>query len=711
MKSLQSLPLRSKLFAITLTAILLLAAVLTWRSYQGITQLSNDIAAQSTDNLTRAAVQQLQTETHAYGEQISNYLNAAYRIPLTIAAIISDSMQNTYTSMLREQVSEMLGSALKANTDISSSYAQFEANGYDGLDAEFIASGLIHSSESRGSLEIYWVRDDDGSLSQIKVDDPDEKYFDARNEFGIRESEWYLCGRDKKVPCLMEPYLYEIRPGENQLMTSLTVPILSNGQFKGLTGVDVNLPVFQQLTKQLSANLYQGAAKVTLLSEMGLIVASSHYQEHTARPITEARPQHGTRLHQLHQQNGLWISDDTIHVARAISIPAANSTWSLIIELPLNVALADLAALTELIDGEQNSVLASQLLLAVILAAMAMGVITLLIRSITEPLHTLNKQVQQLSSAEGDLSQRLQLDTHAELIELSQGFNRFLTKLRDLVMSLKDVSQGVRERSNENLSISQQTRQGTDAQQHEMDNVVTATQEMSATAQEVARIASDVAVKTKDMHGNIRQSQQHLSGSVDTVLELSSNMQTASESISKVSERSEDINRILVVIRGIAEQTNLLALNAAIEAARAGEQGRGFAVVADEVRTLASKTQESTEEINSMIGSLQDEVKAAVSIIDDGSKKAESAMESTRSAHSSLHEVVQAISEISDHIDQVATAAEEQSSVSEDITRNLTVIGDATNHLAELAQQASGSSHHVNEQLDQLDRQLGQLRT
>lgn len=707
----KELPLKTKLFTITLSAIVLLALLLTWRSYQGINSLSYELGAQTEKNLTAAVIARLQTETQAYGEQISGYINAAYRIPLTMAEVIEISINDPEHALSREQVSQLLGNALRANTDLSSTYAQFDANGYDGRDDEFTGLGLIHSSDSRGSLEVYWVRDNDGTVNQVKVADPDEKYLDTPNEFGIRQSEWYLCARDRKVPCLMEPYMYEIRPGYSELMTSLTVPVLVNGRFRGITGVDVNLPLFQTLTEQLSQSLYNGQAKVTLLSQIGLIVASSHYQEKRMRPLPEMLPELGHTLKELHTGEGLLITETSLYVSRALKVPAANAEWSLLIELPLDVALADLHALQALVDEKKSSVLTSQLLLAVFLAGLSLMSITVLIQSITRPLRTLNQQMEQLASADGDLSRRLELDTHAELISLSGSFNRFLQKLRTLVLALKDVSHQVRSESADNLGISEQTRAATDQQQSEIDNVVTATQEMSATAQEVARIASDVAVRTKDIHSTITGSQQNLSQAVDMVLELSNNMHSASDSISKVVARSDDINRILVVIRAIAEQTNLLALNAAIEAARAGEQGRGFAVVADEVRTLASKTQSSTEEINSMIVSLQGEVKSAVGIIESGSQQATGAMESTRQAHQSLHEVVEAISDIADHIRQVATAAEEQSSVSEEITRNLTIIGDAAQMLAGLAQQANQSSHHVTEQLDRLDQQLGALRT
>ena len=707
-----ALPLRTKLFAITVTMIMAISLALTWETYHGISGLSEKVSAQTETNLHDAAISYLQTNAHAYGEEVSGYINAAYRIPLSLAELVQGVITDTPDQQLsRSQMSELEGDILQANPDISAIYSQFEANGYDGRDAEFIGSDSIHTSGSIGNFDVYWIRTPDGKVEQQKVVDPEEKYSATRNEFGLRESEWYLCGRDKKVPCLMEPYLYEIEAGYSEMMTSLTVPIMVNGRFRGIAGVDVNLPVFQKLTETLSSNLYDGQAKVTLLSEMGLIVASSHYQKFSGRPLKEAMPELGEQLSKLHKNAGTLETGGNIFVSRALPIKASGSEWSLLIELPQAVALADLQQQQQLISDIKSSVISQQLIMALILAAVTLGIMTLLIRSIVSPLQKLNEQVNQLSSSEGDLTQTLKLNTHAELIELSTGFNRFLLKLRDMINALKDVSNNVRSMSADNQRISQTTRENTDQQQQEMDNVVTATQEMSATAHEVSKIAADVAGKAKDIHSTITASQKILSGAAGTVLELTDSMKTANDSISRVASRSDDINGILVVIRNVAEQTNLLALNAAIEAARAGEQGRGFAVVADEVRTLASKTQQSTAEIDALISSLQQEVNTTVNIIEQGSERAAGAMSSTQQANESLHTVVVAIGDIADHIHQVATAAEEQSSTSNEITRNLTVIGDATQTLARLAQEASLSSDQVSAELDKLDAQLNQLNT
>ncbi|MGK0446066.1 MAG: methyl-accepting chemotaxis protein [Bermanella sp.] len=227
----------------------------------------------------------------------------------------------------------------------------------------------------------------------------------------------------------------------------------------------------------------------------------------------------------------------------------------------------------------------------------------------------------------------------------------------------------------------------------------------------MSQVAVEVADSAKNARETVLSSQKSLSGSVNTVQELTDDMQQASQSISEVASRTEDINRILDVIRAIAEQTNLLALNAAIEAARAGEQGRGFAVVADEVRSLASKTQTSTEEINQMIQSLQGGVKQAVTVIESGTSKAKGAMEETRLSYDSLASVVGDISAIADNIGQVATAAEEQSAVSEEVSRNLTIIGDAARALANLAGESNQSSADLEAEMSKLDHHLASLKT
>lgn len=706
----KTLSLKIKLLSATLLGLILMALAISLSTHSRLSETGQDITTSLRQDLGDAAQNLLKSDARAYSAEIEKYINSAYTIAVNMASIMKFSIENPERQLSRAEVNLLAEAQLAAHPNISSFYTQFEDNGYDGLDIMHVESDEDFNALNHGSLEIYWVRNRENQLEQYRIEDPQEKYKDAVGEFGFREAEWYLCARDSLKPCAMEPYLYEIEEGYSELMTSLTVPVVVDGQFRGLSGVDVNLPIFQKMTEDLSQSLFSGQAKVTLLSQIGLIVGSSHYQDKLGRPLSEALNNADQYLG-LSEQSPFLETDKDYIVADLIEIEASGNSWRLIIELPKSIALAAANELVTSIETDISGILRQQILVALGITLLAAIVMTTIITSIVKPLHNVRARMTQLASSEGDLTHELKLDNHEELIHLGSSFNRFMQKLRDMINELKQVSNSVRSASESSQQITERSNQQTSQQQNEVSSVVTATNEMSATSSEVARLAQESADSAKHAQEIVDTSQSSLSTAVESVKSLSADMSQANQSISQVAARSEDINRILDVIRAIAEQTNLLALNAAIEAARAGEQGRGFAVVADEVRSLASKTQSSTDEINDMIQSLQGEVKTAVNIIDSGSEKADQSVEQTNQAFSSLADVVNTIHTISDNVDQVAAAAEEQSQVAEEINKNLTIIGDAAQMLAELSDESSASNSTLLNQVDHLDSQLNQLRT
>ncbi|MGU5680303.1 methyl-accepting chemotaxis protein [Aeromonas allosaccharophila] len=696
--------LKFKLLCLTMGLFLLTGLAMTLLQSASFSTLRGMVMTQTSDALEQEVSHSLQYQAERYAIQIASLMQNSYQIPLTVTAQIEAGMAKPELRLSRPQVESLLGSSLQQASGISSIYAQFEPDGYDGEDGNWLG-GASHSVAGKGSMEIYFTKDQGGTVAQQPVDAAasEAKFDTSLNEFGIRNSEWYLCGRDTRQPCLMEPYLYEISPGNKMLMTSLTVPILHDGKFVGLAGVDMNLPIFQQLAETLGKSLYDNHADVTIVSKMGLIVGSNRYADKLGRPLKEV----GLTL-----PTGQAVSSDSDFILQQpIRIEAANTQWWLMIKVPKALALdkartisSELGAL--LVDAQQQQIVAMGGITLLVL-----GLLVWFIQTITAPLSLISRHVGHLSSNEGDLTQQMEIDTHQELIDLGAQLNAFLGKLRGMVQMSKGIGQQVYQQAREMKHTADTMRNSLDEQNLELESVVSAMHQMSTTAVSVAGYAEQAAQESEAATHHINTAQQTLSNARNEIHTLVGDMHEADKAVALVAQRSTNISRILDVIRAIAEQTNLLALNAAIEAARAGDMGRGFAVVADEVRALATKTRESTDEIGQLIGSLQTEVSSSQRLMNTGIERSTTTVQGTEQAFEALNRVVAQIQQIHDHISQVATAAEQQSAVSDTINQNLMRIGDTANVIG----QEASSSHQLSEALEQaataLASQLDRLRT
>ncbi|MBS4688988.1 methyl-accepting chemotaxis protein [Aeromonas sobria] len=696
--------LKFKLLCLTMGLFLLTGLAMTLLQSASFSTLRSMVMTQTSAALEQEVSRSLQYQAERYAIQIASLMQNSYQIPLTVAAQIEAGMAKPELRLSRPQVESLLGSSLQQASGISSIYAQFEPDGYDGEDGNWLA-GASHSVVGKGSLEIYFTKGQGGTVTQQQIDaaTSEAKFDTSLNEFGIRNSEWYLCGRDTRQPCLMEPYLYEISPGNKMLMTSLTVPILHDGKFVGLAGVDMNLPIFQQLAENLGKSLYDNKADVTLVSKMGLIVGSNRYADKLGRPLKEV----GLTL-----PTGQPVSSDSDFILQQpIRIEVANTQWWLMIKVPKALALSK----AHTISGELGTLLGDaqrqQVLAMGVIILLVLGLLVWFIQTITAPLSLISRHVGHLSSNEGDLTQQMDIDTHQELIDLGSQLNAFLGKLRGMVQMSKGIGQQVYQQAREMKHTADTMRNSLDEQNLELESVVSAMHQMSTTAVSVAGYAEQAAQESESATHHINTAQQTLSNARNEIHTLVGDMHEADKAVALVAQRSTNISRILDVIRAIAEQTNLLALNAAIEAARAGDMGRGFAVVADEVRALATKTRESTDEIGQLIGSLQTEVSSSQRLMNTGIERSATTVQGTEQAFEALNRVVAQIQQIHDHISQVATAAEQQSAVSDTINQNLMRIGDTANVIG----QEASSSHQLSEALEQaataLASQLDRLRT
>ena len=325
----------------------------------------------------------------------------------------------------------------------------------------------------------------------------------------------------------------------------------------------------------------------------------------------------------------------------------------------------------------------------VVIVSMSLFVVKRVNNAVAQLEHTSDK------IARGDLTQRLDTSGDDEFSHIAESVNRIVTSFQHVVQTNRDSISQLARSAEENSAVAMQTKQNIMTQQAQTEQVATAINQFTATVHEVAQSAASAANASEQADLAAANGQQVVMDSVEMIERLSQEMQDSVESMHQLAKHSEEIGSVVDVIQGISEQTNLLALNAAIEAARAGEQGRGFAVVADEVRTLASRTQESTEEILQTIQRLQQGSRDSTQRLETGASNALSTVDKAREAGDALTQIKLSVDQITAMNAQIATAAEEQSLVTEEINANISSISEISNQNAVGAEQSSAATQEL----------------
>jgi len=351
-------------------------------------------------------------------------------------------------------------------------------------------------------------------------------------------------------------------------------------------------------------------------------------------------------------------------------VRVGDKVWYYAIGLDESVAFAEL-----------EQVRLSAFIVTAIATVISIIVAIVLINTLYRPIISLRKTITDLSSGNGDLTQRLTVNSKDDIGEISSGVNRFIEDLQGMMLEVQDVSQTLHD--NVHRLREQSKHNGEILQSHvtETEQIVTAVDEMDATANSMATDAANTANLTEQANSTSTDSRRILDKSKNTISALIADVEKASLDVQQMNNQTQSISSILTVIGDIAEQTNLLALNAAIEAARAGEQGRGFAVVADEVRKLASRTKESTAEIEEALTDLLAGCQRVVESMGYTKERCQETASGSVEVETSLHSLTQFVDEINDLSSQIATAAEEQSSVTKEVSRNMNAISEIVSNL------------------------------
>ncbi len=397
---------------------------------------------------------------------------------------------------------------------------------------------------------------------------------------------------------------------------------------------------------------------------------------------------------------------------------AATTTF----EQQSHVLLEEIEALEELADGAvegeqeniQDAISSSYTLITLaLIGGIVMAALAILfsLHMIARPLALVARGLKEISEGEGNLNVALQANSQDEIGDIARGFNKFVERIRITIVEVAESTTQLSKAAEQMSVVADQEKRNMFDQKTEIEQVATAINEMTATVAEVARSASGAAVAAKQAQQQANDGQLIVGESVTVTKQLAEDVERASGVIIEVESDSNQIGSVLDVIKGIAEQTNLLALNAAIEAARAGEQGRGFAVVADEVRTLASRTQESTQDIQTMIERLQKNTKHAVEVMSQGQAQAVKGVEHVGKAGDALSEITSSVTTINNMNSHIASAAEEQNAVTEEISQSILNISNLADQSVDASQQIASSGSNLESLSIKLQQLVGQFRT
>jgi methyl-accepting chemotaxis protein len=352
------------------------------------------------------------------------------------------------------------------------------------------------------------------------------------------------------------------------------------------------------------------------------------------------------------------------------------------------------------------------ILIIVIILVVVASVVSVMFgpKMVTTRVQELDRMIGTISEGEGDLTGQLDSSGTDELSRLAGTFNGLMRKLQQLIKMIQSDASTLNQAVVQLNSSAEKSQDVSAEQNHNLDQIATAVNQLSHAVHEVANNSQSALSETREAKDKTSLSGKVVDESINSITKLSSSVVHASQVISRLADESKNITQVLDVIRSIAEQTNLLALNAAIEAARAGEQGRGFAVVADEVRTLASRTQKSTEDIQRMIAGLENGVSEAVNAIQTGTSHVDGVVAMSQRIQDSLHSVEDAVNLANDMIYQIATATEEQSKVVDEINRNVTMLNSLSQENMQIVSSTKQVATDISRMAKGLNNNVGRFR-
>ena len=702
------LTIRRKITLLAGLCLVLVVALLMGLSLYQTHQSSQQVATASGEMLAKAAREHMQAlgnvqamhvqrtfmQTHEYGQGLSRYLLYLRQL---------QQQGRLDRAQLRQELSSQLHQALIDKPDLLGLYVIFEADALDGGDAGFAGQAELGSNET-GRFALYWVQGKPGELQAV-IGDEGLLANTAPGPSGAPYNAFYTCARDSRQACVLEPYFDEAS-GTRKLVTSIAFPLLENGKVIAVVGLDINLAALQQNTEASARQLFDGNGQISIISPRGVISANSQDASRLGQPMDNRELQESLRQGQA----TVLVDAQQIKVLEPLApIPGA-APWGVLVGVPQSVLLAPVTSLRTALDDQAVKSTGLELLLGGGSALLGLLLIGYTAQRITRPLQELTRVMEDISLGEGDLTRRLHVQSRDEIGQLATAFNRFVERIHQSMREVSSAAQSVNAGAQRVLQASNSSLENFDDQSSRTSSVAAAINQLGAAAQEIARNACDASHQASNARQQAEDGRQVVQRTIEVMHELSGKISASCANIEVLNDKTVDIGQILEVIKGISQQTNLLALNAAIEAARAGEAGRGFAVVADEVRSLAGRTQTSALEIQQMIEALQIGAQQSVATMTESQQHSEESVSIANLAGTRLGSVTQRIGEIDNVNQSVAAATEEQTAVVEALNVDIIQINTLNRQGVENLQATLRACSELEQQAGRMNQLVGNFR-
>ncbi len=509
-------------------------------------------------------------------------------------------------------------------------------------------------------------------------------------DYDPRSRPWYKGAMATGSTMLTEPYT---DASNGELIITIATPVTKDGKNIGVAGGDLNLNI---IVKIINALNFDGMGYAFLVSADGKVLVNPDKSK-VMKSLQEIYPQDTPRISSDWSEAQVDGKTRIFTFAPIKGLPSVN--WYLGLSIDKDQAFSMLT------QFRTSAVIATVIAVVIIIALLGM-----LITVLMKPLHVMTRAMQDIAEGEGDLTKRLTIQAHDEFGVLGSAFNRFVERIHTSIREVSSATEHVNEVALRVVSASNSSMVNSDEQSNRTNSVAAAINQLGAAAHEIAHNAAQASQQASDARTLAEEGQRVVEQSIESMNQLSMTISTSSANIEQLNSKTVNIGQILEVITSISQQTNLLALNAAIEAARAGEAGRGFAVVADEVRNLAHRTQESAQQVQKMIEELQVGARESVATMSESQRHSQDSVGIANQAGERLSSVTRRIGEIDGMNQSVAAATEEQTSVVESINVDITEINTLNQEGVENLQATLRACSDLEQQAARLKHLVGSFR-